>query len=321
MFFKNLKKTNHLATAFVTALFFFSGLSQAQGPIDDVSFSDSNLQACITEQAQANSWVNTEQVTSLLCHQRNIVTLDGIEQLTNLKSLNLILNHIEDISPLAGLTKLTGLGLFDNQIKDVAALSNLSALHGLTLAYNDISDISPLAGLNQLTLLTLDFNEVSDLSALSRLTRLSKLTLHHNQIADLQPLYPLTGLGELNLLNNAPLHCDEVKGLQQALTSTEIIHNCTNAPLISAITFADANLQTCINEHVQTNNWIYTKEVTSLLCHQRNIVTLDGIEQLTNLKSLNLILNDIEDISPLAGLTKLTGLGLFDNKIKDVTAL
>jgi hypothetical protein len=155
----------------------------------------------------------------------------------------------------------------------------LHALQGLTLAYNDIKDISPLARLDKLTLLTLGYNEVSDLSKLSGLTRLSKLTLQNNQIADLSPLYPLTGLSELNLLNDESLQCDEVKALQQVLTSTSITNNCSDAPLISNVTFTDANLQTCVFEHAQTNNWVYTKQVTSLIFHDKNIVTLDGIEQ------------------------------------------
>jgi Leucine-rich repeat (LRR) protein len=85
--------------ALTTALVILSGNSHAQGPIIDVSFSDANLEACIIGHAQTNDWVNTEQVTRLVRHKRNIVTLGGIEQFHNLKSLNLIINDIEDISP------------------------------------------------------------------------------------------------------------------------------------------------------------------------------------------------------------------------------
>ncbi len=49
---------------------------------------------------------------------------------------------------------------------------------------------------------------------------------------------------------------------------------------------------------------------------------LSGIEHLTELKNLNLYSNnEIEDISPLAKLKKLTHLTLNDNKIKDITPL
>jgi hypothetical protein len=51
----------------------------------------------------------------------------------------------------------------------------------------------------------------------------------------------------------------------------------------------------------------------SPLCYRINIATLGGIEQFTNLYSLNLIINDIEDISPLTGLTPLNSLDLCGN--------
>ncbi|MCJ8267900.1 MAG: leucine-rich repeat domain-containing protein, partial [Psychrosphaera sp.] len=289
--------------------------------INDVTFIDANLQSCVLEHAQTNSWETTEQVTKLTCHDRNIVTLEGIEHFDNLKSLNLILNDIEDISPLGGLTKLTGLGLFDNKVKDVTALSNLTALQGLTLAYNDINNISPLAGLKKLTSLSLHFNEVGNLSTLSHLTRLRKLTLQHNQITDLLPLYRLTQLGELNLLNNDYLYCESVDALQQVLTATKITQNFTNAPLISAITFTDANLQACINEQAQTKGWEKVSDVTSLFCHDNQIERLDGLDYFTALTSLNLSRNVIADLSALANLTRLKGLGLWENKITDLAAL
>jgi hypothetical protein len=270
MFFKSFKKVALTAT-----LFILSGNSHAQGPIIDVSFSDANLQACITEHAQTNDWVKTEQVTSLVCHKRNIVTLDGIEQFTNLQSLNLTFNAIEDITPVSVLTKLTGLGLSANQIKEVSSLSNLTALRGLSLKYNNINDITPLAGLNALTLLVLGYNEVSDLSQLSGLTRLRNLTLEFNQITDPSPLYPLTRLVELDLYNNDELYCSDIEALQQVLTSTNIKHNCTADILLSDITFSDANLQSCVNEYAQSKSWIYPEQMTSLVCHDKNIKTLN----------------------------------------------
>jgi hypothetical protein len=56
--------------------------------IDDLSFPDARLQACVRGQANSNGWEEVEEVTKLSCLQRGISGLEGIDQLINLTNLN-----------------------------------------------------------------------------------------------------------------------------------------------------------------------------------------------------------------------------------------
>jgi len=73
-----------------------------------------------------------------------IESLVGVQNLTNVSSLQLCNNSITDLSPLSGLTALTNLSLFGNSITDLGPLSGLTSLTQLLLHDNPISDIQPL---------------------------------------------------------------------------------------------------------------------------------------------------------------------------------
>lgn len=86
-------------------------------------------------------------VTELRVRDAGIVTLEGIEKLTHLRSLDLRGNAIRDIRPLAALTRLEKLNLRDNQVTDISPLSELKLLRDLNLRNNQVRDISALAEL------------------------------------------------------------------------------------------------------------------------------------------------------------------------------
>jgi len=60
-----------------------------------------------------------------------IVSLQGIQYLTNLEQLRLPIGQVSDLTPLAGLTSLGGLGLPYNQISDLTPLAGLTNLREL----------------------------------------------------------------------------------------------------------------------------------------------------------------------------------------------
>jgi internalin A len=92
-------------------------------------------------------------------------------QLSNRTNLDLSLNKIVDIEPIASLTNLTSLDLSSNQISNLAPLAGLSKLNSLFLGYNQIADLKPLASLSNLTSLDLTQNKIFDLKSLAGLTK------------------------------------------------------------------------------------------------------------------------------------------------------
>jgi internalin A len=130
-------------------------------------------------------------------------------QLRNLTELDLSINQLVDIQPLAGLTNLKELRLDSNQIVDIQPLAGLTNLTILYLHTNQIVDVKPLAGLTKLTALYLYSNQIVDVQPLAGLTNLTILGLRSNQIVYLDSLAGLTKLTVLHL-NSNPMsikHC------------------------------------------------------------------------------------------------------------------
>ena len=165
-----------------------------------------------------------------------VMNLSGIDNMTNLSSLDISYNQIQDINPLAHLTRLTNLqaenvdapditplaGLINmmylqlssNRITDISPLAGMTKLSSLYLSTNQITDISPLAGMEDLTWLYLGNNMISDISALAGLPNLYQINLYNNMITDIRPLVDNPGIGTydvVELWGNASLIGDTIQ--------------------------------------------------------------------------------------------------------------
>jgi hypothetical protein len=87
--------------------------------LSDTVFPDTNLKACVHDQASTHQWTMQHEVTSLDCSKQNLTSTEGIEQLTQLKSLNLSHNLLTNAS-FSGLNQLTSLDLSFNLFKEKA---------------------------------------------------------------------------------------------------------------------------------------------------------------------------------------------------------
>ena len=134
-----------------------------------------------------------------------IDNITGLEDMTQLKYLQLPNPLITDITPLRRLTRLVELYMRGNQVSDITPLADMTELRALSLNNSQISDITPLANMTQLYELYLNDNQISDIAPLSRLTKLQWLGLSENQISDVRPLLQLFNLKELVIYDN-PIH-------------------------------------------------------------------------------------------------------------------
>ena len=296
------------------------------------------------------------QLTVLNLADNNIINLTPLAELTQLTELYLYGNQIRDATPLAELTQLTLLNLGGNQIKDVTPLAELTQLTSLRLYGNQISDITPLAELTQLTLLNLGGNQIKDVTPLAELTQLTLLSLGDNNISDITPLTSLVNLQTLKLKGNPISNTSSLGLLLDESPGLEIDIPVTTGPVVE---FADTTLARKVRQELRlptgdgveflkipkselekltTLNNSFARDITDLtgLEHATQLreldISLTGIgnvaplditplAQLTQLISLTLWDNNIIDITPLAQLTQLTSLNLNENQIKDVTPL
>lgn len=211
----------------------------------------------------------------------SITDLNPLAELTDLESLDLNQNRtVEDISPISNLINLKTLILYSNPIKDISVLSNLTKLTELWLLDTPISDINPLRNLSNLEVLYIDGvgldEEFSDISALSYLTKLKYLDIAGRGLTDIKPLENLTELVLLNVSYN-------------------------NLTEISAV----SNM----------------KKLIRLLIRKNKVEDISGAKNLETLDLFDAVDNNIKDISELLYLPNIHWIGLTGNEIEDISPL
>ena len=221
-------------------------------------------------------------LVALSANGRGIADLGGIEQLTELEALDLAHNAIRDLSPLAGLRQLRLLDLSNNQIEEVSPLGSLKQLQVLILAHNAVQDLAAILELDRLHSVDLTGNPLSGAATA--------------QIAALRDRGVTVDLGSPDdgVDPEPPIVDDWVIG-----------------------TFADSALEMAVDEaEASTSGALVT-----LNANGRGITDLRGIEELTELETLDLAHNAIRDLSPLAELRQLRFLNLDNNQIEEVSPL
>ena len=224
--------------------------------------------------------------------------LTGLEKATNLTSLYLNNNKIENIEPIRGLTNLTDLYLDNNKIENIEPIKGLTHLTNLGLNTNKIDNIEILRGLTNLTYLGLDSNKIDNIEILKGLTYLTNLRLNSNRIENIEPLRELINLTYLGLDSNKIENIEPLRGL---INLTDLYLNSNKIENIEPL-------------RELTN-------LTSLYLNSNKIENIEPIRGLTNLTYLGLDSNKIENIEPLRGLINLTDLYLNSNKIENIEPL
>ena len=144
--------------------------------LDEITFTDAKLAACVEAIAKANQWTHANQVISLNCSNKSINSLGGIQRLSALQFVDLSLNQITVLKPIAQLNKLQKLNLAGNALVNIEPIANLTTLTQLNLGVASLSSAK---------------NNIRDITALANLSSLKTLDLSNNQIGDITPLRDL----------------------------------------------------------------------------------------------------------------------------------
>jgi internalin A len=171
-------------------------------------FPDQALQACLS--AQVRPEPTRRELTGVVALKCNgdtsghgrIISLQGLDQLPSLTSLELPQNAVTDLTPVARVPALTHLVLTNNAITDVSPLTGLTDLQELGLSNNRITDLGPLASLRNVRFVGLAGNQVRTLEPLADLTAVTEFDASDNLIVDVAPLAGMTALTRLSLAYN-----------------------------------------------------------------------------------------------------------------------
>ncbi len=114
----------------------------------------------------------------------DISKIEGLEKLTELRSLELYGNDFLEIKGIEKLVNLEYLDLCDNKISKITGLENLTNLKGLLLAGNKIKEIKGLENLVNLFYLDLSENSISEIKGLENLVNLKQVFFNKIKIKE-----------------------------------------------------------------------------------------------------------------------------------------
>ena len=257
------------------------------------------------------------------------ISFGGVTFSADVTDLDLSDMGIWDISALANCQYITKLNLSGNNVSDLSPLMNMPYLQWLDISYNSVSDLRPLMGISSLYFLNASGNSISSTSALTMMTGLSNLYLDGNPIRDFSGLRKLKNLTVLGL-SQTGLADQDVSYLQglQSLSSLTVTDN----PLLTGygVDQLRSFLPACTVSHsaltvnIDFDGHLVANDSTELRLVGQNITDISGVQQLNELKYVDLSVNMISNIYPFIFADcryTVTSLNLSYNNLSDLTPL
>lgn len=268
----------------------------------------SYLEKCVREYTSWTRWpiscAQAEKVTMLKCDDPNITSLEGIQQLVNLKLLDMGEQgtKIDDLMPVRNLKNLQRLEIPNSEIKNIEYLTRLPMLNTLNLRGNHITDLTYLPymyPLNQLDLSYQGPDYIRDITPMAYMSNsMQTLSLQGNKISDISALANFRALKYLSIRDNR-------------ITSIAALDNMT---ILSGL---DMTINLITDLSPLTNN-----TMLNIIKADHNLIT--SIEPLRNLPKLAQISfkhNYITDISPVSEMSFMKSMAFDYNSITDVSSL
>ncbi|CUK77629.1 TPA: LapB repeat-containing protein [Listeria monocytogenes] len=264
------------------------------GETYESTFPDAALATVIAKAATGSEDITQEvsqtdlnKITSLTATSKGIVDLTGINLLSKLAYLSMSGNQISDISALNGLANLSNLNVSSNQITsfNLNANSNLPMLNTVDIRSNDLNNIN-VQDQSKLRTIKCDTGSSSELTEvmLKNLPTLIAASNSSNPVADDIAFSSTPGLSKV-ILENLPS------------------------------TSSSVQLDHCVIEELVINN---LPKVSIVTINNNKITTLEGLEDLAALTSLNAGNNELTEIESMHAFPKLQTLTLISNKLTSI---
>ncbi len=254
-------------------------------------------QEVMTEAAHEDIKWTRHDLYKTVVPRGEVLDLHDLAQLTNLRTLVLDYQHIEDISPLAALP-LEKLSLIGNRIVDLSPLAGSKTLTKLEVSQNPITDSSVFSKLPSLISVGLNQTNITSLESFSG-SYLEDLNVWEAPITDYTPLTTCKNLRTL-----------EINGLNDA--SLELVLQLTSLRQLSLGTGGRA---------LDFREFGLLKNLQLLDISGCRYRSLEGLEQLSALNYLNLTDTETTDVVYLKNLPALRDLELRKNSIANLTPL
>ena len=155
---------------------------------------------------------------------KTITTLDPLNELSELQTLNIGGTNVGDLTPLRNSNKLKSLKASNTRIDDLSPLKYDIMLEELDIAHTDVGNLDVLEILNKLEKLNISYTKVNSLEAVRQCPNMAYLAAEGCKINTLQPIAELGNMVSLNI-NSTPIrdlnpvsHLTELQSLKISQT-------------------------------------------------------------------------------------------------------
>ncbi|MCC7244209.1 MAG: leucine-rich repeat protein, partial [Saprospiraceae bacterium] len=229
----------------------------------------------------------------------NITNLNGLSQLQSIGG-NLDISWAPNLTSLQGLSNVTSINGFSMYNTKVTTLTPLQNLQNLKYLYIDnpvytpaFNSLNGLQGLTSLEYITLSNIGITSLNGLQNLTSLKVINLNY-----------LSALNTLNGISNIS-HLDRVS------VSNSVLTNLSSLQTIATID----TLYLYLNNQLTNFSGLAPCVVKNIYSGNPSLNSLQGLQHLTQLKSLIINESKLTDLSELGQLTQLDSLVLESNNM------
>ncbi|CAL6070675.1 Conserved_hypothetical protein [Hexamita inflata] len=280
------------------------------------------------------------KVTSLIVNNCNILTVDGIEAIKQLKTIELVNNPLTTIKPIFSLINITYLRINNTKISNIAGIEVLKQLTSIDLRNNIIILIEQLKSLTNLQQVLVDNNYIQDLEILTNQNWIcqqntpteanlqaylidtnSSLTLDAFK-AQIAPKKAKSDQLVSNLLQQLAKYDNDLRNKYQAVTKFQTLYVENDSAIkdlkfVEKLDLVEIILSRCTNVK-------FTRNPTNLqylsLC-DCNISDISGLQNFTQLKKLQITNSPLRSLSHISSLVNLLSLQITGSKLTNIVGI
>ncbi|CAL6052433.1 Conserved_hypothetical protein [Hexamita inflata] len=156
---------------------------------------------------------NFRQLETLVLRNNGLDRLPNelglISELTNLNSLNIAQNRLEDLNWLK-LNLLESFDVSENRVKDISALAEFKDLKNLDISFNLVESVEALRDLEQIEQLNISHNKITNINCLNKLDKLVYFNITCNRIISVEVCLVMKLLVDLRTDQNAICDIDKL---------------------------------------------------------------------------------------------------------------
>jgi Leucine-rich repeat (LRR) protein len=161
----------------------------------------------------------TKQESLDVSSNLQILDLYPVDQMTDLRSLNISNTLISDLFPARNLTRLASLNISGTAISDLSPIRYNTRIRELYLDSTLVTSLSPIRNFTELEILFLRNTLIDSLDYLRNIGNLKELRLDNTPVSDLTALSDLVSLESLSMSGT---NADSLSSLQYLITLKRI---------------------------------------------------------------------------------------------------